>query len=703
MARKLDRDELLSIIREQRDSALGSGHGSLSNERADALDHYHGRPYGNEVEGRSQVVSKDLAETVDWVMPNLLKIFVASGNIAEFKPIGPEDEEAAQQESDYCNHVIMQDNNGFMVLHDAFKDALLLKNGYVKFWWDTSEKISEEEYTGVTIEDVAMLLQKHQQSGAEVEIAGQEERQIDMGGMLVPVFDIRLKVKTTTQKCVIEPVPAEEIRVSRKCRGSLQDSPYVEHVTTKTRSDLIEMGMPSKFVDNLPALNATENDQEVFARDSVSDESGRYLYPVNDRAMDEIEFCESYIKVDFDGDGVAELRKVVVVSDQIPPGDEWNQPFPCVPIVSFSPKRIPHRHIGESLDDDLADLQEIKTVLLRQMLDNIYITNNQGWLVNERVNLKDFLKSLPGGVKRVKGDMPVEGAAAPVVSVPIIGQILPVIDYMDSLKETRSGVNKATTGLDPDVLKQATKGAVLETMNRASQKIEMIARLLAETGVKELVQQVHGVLLRHQDKPKVIQLRGKYVQVNPAEWRERTDLVVKVGLGTGTEEEKRERLMMIAALQEKVAQVGLIGPQNVYNLFTDITKTLGFDMPEKYILTPGSPEHQQLTQAQQGGGEGEMLANAEAVKGQFLLQKVQFDAQVAQMKEQHKHEMDVLRMQYDSAEAAKERASKEAIEAAKIASREAIESAKMEFKAMLEAMKPVDIGPPGMGTMTVAK
>lgn len=687
--KKLGNIELLAIINAHRADSLGTADGELSNQRASAMDHYHGRPYGNEVEGRSAVVSKDLSETVDWAMPAIMGVFTKSGNIVEFAPIGPEDEDLAQQESDYTNQVIMRDNNGFIILHDAIKDTLLLKNGYVKHLWEETEKVSTEEYEGLGLDDLTKLFSDLQSSGAEVEVIGQEERLIDIGGMLVPSFDVELKIKRKEGNVCILAVPTEEVRVSKRCRGSLQESPFTEHVTKKTRSDLIEMGMPHDFVYSLPAYDSNDNDSETLARDSVSDESDDEGTSANDRSMDEIEYCEAYIKVDVDGDGIAELRKVVTVGNKIPPGKEWNEPIDAVPITGFVSKRVPHRHVGESLDDDIADLMEIKTTLYRQLLDNIYLTNNNQWVVNERVNLADFMQSLPGGVKRVRGMEPVSGSYEPVMSTPIVGQIIPVLDMIESVKESRTGINSTTSGLDPDVLKQSTKGAFMENMNRASQKIEMITRMLAETGVKEMVKQVHALLMKHQDKPRVVKLRGKYVPVNPQEWRDRTDLTVKVGLGTGNEEEKREKLMFLATLQEKLGMsFGMVGPKQAFAMFSDIVEAIGFQMPEKYAMSPDSPEFEKAMANKKGGGN--QLAEAEQVKGQFALQaaqmKSQFDGQVKAMQAQHKQQLDMLNLQFKASEADKDRAS-----------REAIEAAKLEVQAYLKSL-PVDLGQPGMGS-----
>ena len=628
---KLTNKELVSIIQSHRADSLGVEDGELTNERAEALDRYHGRPYGNEMEGRSAVVSRDLSEAVDWAMPAIMRIFTQSGSVAEFDPVSQEDEAQAEIETDYVNQVIMKDNAGWLVLHDAIKDTLLLKNGYVKHWWEETEKIEEPKYRGLVIEEVQKLMQDLQADGAEVQIKAQEEHQIIGANGPMSVFDLDLKITRKLGKVVLEAVPTEEIRVSRKCRGSLQTSPFVEHVTRKTRSDLIELGMGREFVESLPAYADNITSTQRTSRDSVSDETSALGHAFNDRSMDEIEYCEAYIKVDWDGDGVAELRRVVTVGNEIPDGDEWNEPIPEVAITGFVAKRVPHRHVGESLYDDLADLQLIKTTLLRQLLDNVYSTNNNQWLVNERVNLADFMVSLPGGVKRIEGMEPVQSAVQAIQATPIVQQILPVVDYIDGIKESRTGISKSMTGLDPDSLNDVTKGAFMENMNRASQKVEMITRLIAESGVKEMVLRVHSLLMRYQDKQRIIRMKGKYVPVNPQEWRERTDLTVKVGLGTGNEEDRQRKLMMVAQMQrDMLGPQGMVDAPHAFALFSDVAKAMGFDMPDKYAMSPQSPEFQKKME----NPPPNPVVMAEQAKAQAAMQIEQVKSQAAGQIEQ---------------------------------------------------------------------
>ena len=694
---KLTDDELLAIIETHRADSLGVEDGELSNERALALDRYHGRPYGNEMEGRSQIVSRDLSEAVDWAMPAIMRIFTQGGTVAEFDPISQEDEPQAEIETDYVNQVIMRDNAGWIVLHDAIKDTLLLKNGYVKHWWETTEKIEEPKYRGLAIEEIQQMMQQLDQDGAEVKIKGQEVREVMTPQGPMQVFDVDLRIVRKEGKVKIEAVPCEEIRVSRKCRGSLQESPFVEHVTRKTRSDLIEMGMDREFVENLPAYSETSSyGSQSFSRDSVSDESGVGSgSSVNDRSMDEIEYCEAYIRVDCDDDGVAELRRVVSVGNQIPDGDEWNEAIPECAITGFVAKRVPHRHVGESIYDDLGDLQEIKTVLQRQVLDNSYLINNSQTAINERCNVGDFMVSMPGGLKRIDGMEPVGDAFHSIVTPSIIGDLIPMINYIDQVKESRTGITKASSGLDPETLSDVTKGAYMENMARASQKIEMITRLIAETGVKELVLRVHSLLTRYQDKQRIIRMKGKYVPVNPQGWRERTDVTVKVGLGTGNEEDKQRKLMMVAQLQrDMLAPLGLVDAKQAFALFSDISKTLGFDMPDKFALSPDSQEFQKKMQ----NPPANPLMQVEQMKAQNDAQKfqaqTQADAQKTQAQLQQAMQIEQLKAQAKLQEvqanlelqAANDQRDGER-EAMKAQMAQQLESQKLEFQQWLETAK----------------
>lgn len=643
---KMTDSELVAIIKAHRADSLGVDDGDLAQQRADAMDHYHGRPYGTEVVGRSQVVSRDLSETVDWIMPALMRVFVQSSRLGEFDPVGPKDVKLAQQESDYVNRIMMQKNPGFMILHDAIKDCLLLKNGYTKEFWEKYETVKVERYKDLSTEQLTMLMADLSAEDTEVEVLAAESEMTEFGEM----FDVELRIKRECGKATWIAIPAEEVRVSKKCRGSLMDSPFVEHETKKTRSELVELGMPRSFVDSLPAYNDDATDGQKLARDSTTDESD-VEHDVVDRSMELIDYCEAYIRVDYDGDGVAELRRVITCADRIPPGPEWNETTEVCAITGWVSKRVPHRHVGESLDDELADLQEIKTTLQRQMLDNAYFTNTTQVVVNQDVYLPDFLTNQPGGVKRTTSSQAVQGSVMQLQVPPIIPHLLPAIDYIDKVKETRSGVRPGSD-LDPDVLQNVTKGAFMEHMNRASQKIEMIARMIAETGVKESFLKMHGLLIRHQNQREMVQLRGNWMPINPAEWRERNDLTIRIGLGTGNEDDKRQKITMLAQAQFQLLQAATSAPPMVYAkmyaMFEELCATMGMDMPEKFAIAPNGPEYQEMQRMLQ---QRQQQPNPDIIK---IQQQGQLEQQRMAMQQQVDRNRQELEAQQQAAKIAAE-------------------------------------------------
>ena len=660
--------ELLSIIAAHEKASIGGDTGELATERADALDRYFGRAYGNEMEGRSKVVSKDLSDAVDWIMPSLIRVFLSTDSIVRFDPVGPEDEQQAEQESDYVNHVIMKENNGFIVLHDWFKDALILKNGYVKRWWDKYEEVTTESYTGLDADSMTLLMMELESAGAKVEVIGQET----IPGAEGELYNIKLKVKRTKGRVCIEPVPPEEIMVSARSRTNLQDSPFVCHVSTKTRSELVEMGMDREFVDQLPTWY--DRDEETVARDTSADEDSLSDNP--DKAMQEIEYKEAYVRVDADEDGVAELRRIVVVGNKIPEGEEWNSEIDEIPISYLTPNRLPHRHVGLSINDEIKELAEIKTALIRGVLDNTYQLTNSEWLVNERVNLSDFLESRPNGVKRILGKEPIGDSASPVAKPSIVQHVIPVLDYVDQMKEGRTGVGRNVMGLDADTLKKTTEGAARMALQQANSKIEMIARVFAETGVKDLALAVHAMLIKNQDKVKVVKLRNEWVSVNPQEWKNRTDMTVSVGLGTGSQEETRSNLLLLADLQERAAAAGIVQPRNVYNLVEKAAASLGFKQKGEFFTDPESPEAQQAASQQQE--QPNPLAEVEQIKGQFKMQADQMKYQMEHMHEMHRLEFDRYRFEQEHA----------------------LNLAKAEIEALSKMVRGADLGLPGVGTET---
>jgi hypothetical protein len=682
----LDRDDLKALVNRLKTTAVGVQESELDVERQDAMDYYFGRNWKPAPEGRSQVIDRVLMDTVEWVMPQVMRVFASSDEIVKFDPVGPEDEDLAEQETAYVNHCILKKNNGFLTLYDAVKDALLLRNGYIKVFWEECEKTYVERYTGLTDDGKKKLLFDYAEEDTEIEILEEESETTYVeipgpeGVVRQPITLHSLKIRVTTKAGYLcsESIPPEEIVVEEGARGSIEDLKFCGHLTTKTRTELIEMGMDEDFVNELPSINDADDQGTVEGhRDPILEDDPQTEL---DRSMQDIEYFEAYVYVDYNGDGKAELRKVVTVAGKIPEGDEWIDEIDCIPLVYGVPVRMPHRHIGISLFDLVKDLQEISSTLFRQGLDNIYITNNQRPAVSKQVNLRDLAVSKPGAPIRVDTQgADVGGHIVYPQANPIVNQLIPVLDLVAQMRENRTGVGRNNTIIDPNVLKQSTDGAQERAFKAANAKIEMVIRLLAETLIKDWMKLAHKTLVKHQEAPAKFKMRGEYIEIDPREWQERDDLSVSVGLGTGSDEEKQIKLTSLGMVMEKAAVAGIVLPDNVYNFATDAAKTLGFKQPSRYFADPNTPEfkkmqqqkQQQAMQAQRA--ESLVLAEAENVKGQWKMQEAQLKAQADQIKQSQEL----------------------AFKVRELIQKGAIETAQMEVDAFLQGMQ-LDIGQPGM-------
>lgn len=595
MPKPLTDKDLLAIIAQHEKSALGSNMAAgptvagtvlpagqqmttLEVDRYNALNAYMGRPYGNEQEGRSQIVIPELRDTIEWIKPQLIRMFVGGKAACRFEAVNGEDEDQAELESEVVNYVFMHQNDGFFVLHDFFTDALMLRNGYARVYTEKSTKSDVESYTGLTDIELAKLLKETED---EIEVLEQRETQSPLG----PVFDIKLRRTHKVHKVKVECIPPEETLVSPKARHSVEDCGFVEHKTTVTRSELVEMGFEQKLVYSIAVSKPSWLDLVSIARDEVVDQLSEDT-DTGDPSTREVDFRVVELRVDYDGDGIAELRRVILGGEQILDNDE----IPETGIVSCSPIRMPHRHIGISYYDLLSDLQAIKTTLFRQGLDNLYLANNSRVAVNhQNVNLSDLLVSRPGGIVRVTGS-PMENIMPFPTAQGVLAQVIPALEYVDTLREMRTGIGKDTMGVDADALQDVTKGGQLAAMSAAAMKVELVARLLAE-GVKDIFRKIHSELRRNQDKPMTVRLAGKWVDVNPSEWGPRESLTVNVGLGSGIQSEARANVILLGQMQEKLAPLGLIGPKQAFATFKRGAEILGVDNPQEFAMDPDSPEY----------------------------------------------------------------------------------------------------------------
>jgi len=653
----MQQNELKSILQSEIDDAIGYIETETVDQRKQALEAYLRQPYGNEVEGKSQIVTGEVAEAIDGALPSLVRIFTGSDNIVIFEPQGPQDEASAKQATDYCNWVFLRDNEGVAILHDWFKDALMQKNGIIKAYWENKEDITKERYFDLSDDELAMLM-----SDETMEIVEQDTTEfpiydpmgqpvIDPTGMPVmgSTHNVVVQKRKKSGKVTIENVPPEEFLISKKAR-TIADSPFVAHRQMLTRSDLIAMGFNKKQVEGLQMDDALAYTPERVARYSAGEQP--YQVQTDDPSMQEIEVFECYVKTDMNGKGIAALTQVFYASNEIlqdEDGKEMVEEVDYVPFHSICPIPIPHKFFGNSLADRTTDLQLIKTTITRQMLDNLYLTNNARVVAVEgQVNLDDLLTSTAGGVIRAKSP----NAVQQLVVQNVASQAFPMLQYLDTVQSKRTGVSDASQGLDPAILQNVTAAAVASMQQAGAGKIELMARIFAETGVKSLFQGILHLLCKYQDKARMVRMRGEFVEFDPRTWANQYDVSINVGLGAGNRQEQMAMLSMVLAKQEQL--IAQYGPANPYVSPAQYRATLGRmveiagfkDSGEFYkaitpeqdqMLSNPPPQQQQMppeVQAIMARTQAEIQANQAKAQADIQLkqQQQQIDMEMAQQK-----------------------------------------------------------------------
>jgi hypothetical protein len=650
-------NDLKSILQAELDDAIGFLETETVEQRKQALEAYLRQPYGNEVEGKSQIITGEVAEAIDGALPSLVRIFTGSDQIVVFEPQGPQDEASAKQATDYCNWVFHRDNEGMAILHDWFKDALLQKNGIVKAYWEDKEDITKERYFDLSNDELAMIL-----SDESMEIVEQDTTEFPIfDPMGMPVVDpmgvpvmgathnVVVQKRKKSGKVRIENVPPEEFLISKKAR-TIADSPFVAHRQMLTRSDLIAMGFNKKQVEGLQMDDALAYTPERVARFSAGEQP--YQVQTDDPSMQEIEVFECYVKTDVDGKGIAALTQVFYAGNEIledEKGKEMIEEVDYVPFHSICPIPIPHKFFGNSLADRTTDIQLIKTTITRQMLDNLYLTNNARVVAVEgQVNIEDLLTSTAGGVIRAKS----QGAVSQLVVQNVAQAAFPMLQYLDTVQSKRTGVSDASQGLDPSILQNVTAAAVASMQQAGAGKIELMARIFAETGVKSLFKGILHLLCKYQDKPRLVRMRGEFVEFDPRTWANQYDVSINVGLGAGNRQEQMAMLSMIVAKQEQL--IGQFGPANPYvspaqyrNTLGRMVEIAGFkDSAEFYkAITPEQdqalsnppPQQQQMppeVQALMAKTQADIQANQAKAQADLQLQqqKMEGEMQLAQQK-----------------------------------------------------------------------
>lgn len=671
MTKGLTEDELKALIGSEMRQSLGYSSSKLSQQRQKSMYYYLGLPVGDlsppEVEGRSSVICTDVRDTVEGMMPQLVVTFVGSDQVVEFDATKPGDEKKAEQATEYVNYLFHKKNNGFEIASTWMKDALLQKNGIVKVWWDTRHEEAREEYRGMSDVDLAQLAdddeievvehsayvdeedaemraqaiqQLIQQAQAQPQSAPQVMQQIQQIESQPPkmLYDVVCKRTKTGGKVCIDNVPPEEFLIARNAKN-IETAKFVAHRVQRTRSELKSMGY--KNVDDLgsedsgQAMNSERiqrlsyNDENAYIDDSSS----------NDESQNMVWVLEAYMRCDFDGDGIAELRKVTMAGNTLLD----NEPVDVIPFVSITPVPLPHQFFGLSIADLAMEGQRTKTSLRRSQLDNTYLAVNGRYFAEEgQVNLDDLLTSRPGGVVRIKR----AGAVGRLdQGAPDIGSSMQVMESVQQDMENSTGWTRYSQGNDPGSLHDTATGVNVLT-NKADMRLDLIARHFA-VGYTHLFKMILKLVCQYQKKKEIVKLTGGWVDIDPREWSNQFDVSINVGIGMGNKDQKIQHLQALGAVQAQGMAIGISTPDNIYHAATELAKQLGFKNSDKFFTDPSKSPPQNKPDPEQMKAQAQMQVEQAKIQASMQLKQLelQHNAQLDEAKRNHELQLEQAKMQ----------------------------------------------------------
>ena len=628
--------DLVGVIKSEMDDAKDFIH-QVGAERAESTEYY----LGNEPEGtsslQSEFVSTDVRESILFMLPSIMRTFFGTKKIVEFVPKGPEDIQLAEQQTDYINYIIQQKNPGFQVLYDVFKDALVRKTGFVKVFWDDSVTATTHEFTNLDPQSYQALIMDKNVEVVEESVTNETIvtfdpiSQEEVTQEVPTSYDLTIRrLKPKDQVC-IESVPPEEILISRHARD-IESASYVAHRMIKSVSDLVAMGYDQEEIEQYAGYGGSALDPESYEEQEARNPFDNMVYPDrNDAGGKDVLYVEHYLFYDYDGDGIDERVRVCTAGNglEILNVEQWDE----LPICMFCPDPEPHTAIGSCPADYLKPIQSAKSQIMRDTLDSLghSIFPRMG-IVEGQVNIDDVLNTDIGQPIRMRAPGMVQPFAVPFVGK----EAFPVLGYLDEAKENRTGVSKASAGLNADALQSSTSSAVSATMSGAQGRVELICRHFAEGGLKTMFKTVNSLVIKHQNAQDVFRLNGKFVPVDPRYWDNDKDIIVNVAISKSSDEEKFQVLAQLSQKQEQIMQT--LGPQNPLvsmqqyaNTLTRMIEMAGFQDAQSFINTEVPPMPPQ-SQEPPKPDPAEMLAQAEAMKAQVSAQKAMIDAETDRMK-----------------------------------------------------------------------
>lgn len=586
----LSDEEFLKVLKAERESAIGfEVDEKITTDRETALNYYKGEmPDVVSLDNRSKAVSSDVADAVETALPDLIEIFTGGDDVLAFLPTKEEDQEAAEQETDYLRHVIMQENAGFLLLYTLIKDALLSKIGVASWWWEPKKTVSETRYEGKNAVEMQLAAQ-----GGELKDQVEDPPRAPMEGQApaMPTYSFTLVSKKDESRLCIMAIPPDDFSVARDTVILGKDTTYAVMRSRPRAQELIAEGVAAEKVSKLSTYEGKTNSQTDKARDTV-DETEKQTETALD-TMRQVEVETHFIRLLGKDQKNMETWRVRtdaaegVLLDKVKVSG--------LNFAAITPFPQTHRFYGRSMADLLLEIQRITTALTRALLDSAYFALNQRMIVADdganSFTMDDLLRPEPGLPIRVKK----QGAVAPVQGSGLGFEPYQALEYFATVKEGRTGVVRNAQGLNPDTLHD-TKGGALALMAAAQRRIRLIARIFAETGIKDLYLGVHATIRENCTSERIVKLRGKWVPVDPSKWGERNAMTVEVGLGASGKDHDLLMADRMAGIMDKLvigqggAPVGpIVYPENVYNLASDIYAKLGAKKVERYLADPSKP------------------------------------------------------------------------------------------------------------------
>jgi hypothetical protein len=625
--KKLTDDDILAIVANE--LSMANVTVQTPQDLIDPLDYYLGNPTGTEQEGRSALISTDVADAIEWIIPQVMKSFTQNNEVVIFDPISPDDEKQAELESEFVYDILMKQNDGFILIHQFIKDALMQRNGILKVYYEDNEEVTTEEYTGLSQEQLQMLI-----ADKSVELISLSEiPDFTFDGQPISTYNVKIKITTNSGKICIDAVPPEQFRVSNQHNSiNLDKARFTSHIETKSVSDLIEEGYDPEIVQNLAQADLLRSSYRFGAQHENTLIPTQFVEDISSKLVD---VCECYLKLDMDGDGIA-TRMQITVGNSLPPTVVLSKSeMDSSPWVACTAIIMSHKFKGLSIYDRLKQIQDNKTALLRNIMDNMYLQNNQRNIIVEgQVNIDDMLVSRPGGIIRAK-----RIDAITPLQTPQIGDAgFTMMKYLDEVKAGRVGVSAEGTATPQNIGNNVGSEGVERMMNAKEELIGLLIRVIAETGIKPLCTKIRDLAVKHIDTVQDFKFKGEWVQVNPSSWKPRQKTTVRVGTGTGDHQKQLAAVTQVTQMQAAMAQTPLgymIAPGKVYSALDDLCKFSGLNGATRYFIDPASPEGQKAAQqAQQSAQQASQKQDAmtqEQMRQQAELAKSATTAAESQM------------------------------------------------------------------------